>query len=181
MTKRGWIKKGTLVGLIALAVTTFVSSQPAHATSITTDTIFLDIWNVSQLGSGGAADKIQATISNDGISTFLSFRFVYGTQPPTIQSSPQKGLNEVGWNSLTPSDVPSGWGPTGSGQMNSFGYFQDIYDFTGSGGNTGNGVGPVTFTFAGMHTSSDFGFSQTSKGNSNLTDHQFAAHAHAPF
>lgn len=173
MTKRGRIAKFTLVGLIGFAVITFVPSEPAHATI--TDPIDLNVWNVSQLGSTG--DKVQVTISNDSTNTFLEFLFVYGPQSPPIQNFPQKGLNELAWNtSLTPFVVPSGWGPTGSGQMNSFGYFQDIYDFTGSGGNTGDGVGPVTFAFSGVHTGDDFGFSEISKGNTDFTTHQFAAH-----
>jgi hypothetical protein len=169
MTTRGWINKVTLLGLTGILVLTFGSSQLARANPID-----LSVWNVSQLGSTG--DKVQVTISDNGTSTFLNFLFVYGTQPPIIQSSPQKGLDELAWNtSLTPSLVPSGWGSTGPGQMDGFGYFLDVYDFSGSGGNTGVGVGPVTFTFAGVHTSSDFGFSQISKGNSDSTNHQFAA------
>lgn len=145
-----------LLGIIAL-------NSPAYAILIDTN---LTNWNVDDIQLTG--DYVHVTTTESGVTTTLTFEFVYGSQPPTIQLSPRKGLNELGWNSTaTILTFAPGWSSDPSScNLDGFGCFFRDEGFSGSGGNTGAGLGPVSFVLGG--TGLTFGL--------NNRGHQFAAH-----
>jgi len=126
-------------------------------------------WNVDDIQLTG--DYVQVKAENTGGNTTLTFEFFYGTQPPTIQLSPRKGLDELGWNSTaTIITLPTGWLPDPSScNLDGFGCFSRDEGFNGTGGNTGDGLGPVSFVLEG----NDLTFGLSTGKNSG---HQFAAH-----
>ncbi len=159
ISKKMWLFGLLLAGMIA-------HSGLAYATLIDTN---LTNWNVDDIQLTG--DYVHVTTTEDSVNntTTLTFEFMYGPiQPPTIQLSPTKGLDELGWNSTaTILTLPTGWSPDPSScNLDGFGCFNPDEGFTGISGNTGAGLGPVSFVLVGTNLS----FGNNAKG------HQFAAH-----
>ena len=123
-------------------------------------------WNVDNITS---SDYVHVTAENSGANTTLTFTFIDNlSQLPNVQLSPTKGLNELGWNSTaTILTYAPGWSPdTSSCNLDGFGCFIRDEGYSGSGGNTGAGLGPVSFLLAGNNLAF----------NLNNKRHQFAAH-----
>ncbi len=130
--------KGLLIAsLLVLGI--LASSAPSYATTIAT----LTNWNVTELNATGDYVTVDLT------GNILTFTFVYGTQPPTIQLSPMKGFNEAGWDQSGAITVTAtGW-TNNPGNLDGFGSFNpDMVFGGGGGGNTGTGL-TAAFTLTG--------------------------------
>ncbi len=154
-----------LAGLLVSGIlAVMVQSGPAYAIP------YLDVnltnWNVDDISSG---HYVHVTAENTGANTSLTFTLVDDlSQLPNVQLSPTKGLNELGWNSTaTILTFAPGWAADPSNcNLNGFGCFIRDEGFSGSAGNTGAGLGPVSFLLVGNNLT--FGL--------NNRGHQFAAH-----
>lgn len=143
-----------------------VMAQSGTAYAIPYLDLNLTNWNVDDITS---SHYVHVTAENTGANTTLTFTFVDDlSQLPNVQLSPTKGLDELGWNSAaTILTFAPGWSADPSNcNLNGFGCFIWDEGFSGSGGNTGAGLGPISFLLAGNNLT--FGF--------NSSGHQFAAH-----
>lgn len=127
-----------LASLLVLGI--LASSAPSYATTIAN----LTNWNVIELNATG--DHVVVDLTGNT----LTFTLVYGTQPPSIQLSPLKGFNEIGWKiGAASTATAAGWTDNGPSNMDGFGSFDpDMVYGGGGGGNTGTGL-TAAFTLSG--------------------------------